>query len=159
MRQALVVSSKETILECFTTNDCAFLTRPKSAAVKYMGYDGAMSALGPHGRYWCELRKVMTLELLSNRRLELMKHVRASEVGLCISDLYSLGFKQRNGVAERLDTCYEPGVTKVDMTEWFRMVTMNLMLRAIAGKYITTFQSPEFFILFFILLISFWNSW
>ncbi|KAH7864136.1 hypothetical protein Vadar_026170 [Vaccinium darrowii] len=94
MRQALVVSSKETILECFTTNDCAFLTRPKSAAMKYMGYDGDMLALGPHGHNWREIRKVMTLELLSNRRLELMKHVLASEVGLCISDLYSLVVKQ-----------------------------------------------------------------
>ncbi|KAH7864529.1 hypothetical protein Vadar_030590 [Vaccinium darrowii] len=136
MRQALVVSSKETILECFTTNDCVFLTRPKSAAMKYMGYDGAMSALSPHGHYWRELRKVTALELLSNRRLELMKHVRASEVGLCINDLYSLGVKQWNGVSERLYTCYEPSVTKVDMTKWFRMVTMNLMLRAIAGKWL-----------------------
>lgn len=134
MRQALVVSSKETILECFTTNDCAFLTRPKSAAVKYMGYDGAMTALGPHGHYWRELRKVMTLELLSNRRLELMKHVRVSEVGLCINYLYSLCVKQLNGVSGRLDTCYEPGATKVDMTQWFLLVTMNLMIRAIAGR-------------------------
>ncbi|KAH7863942.1 hypothetical protein Vadar_023858 [Vaccinium darrowii] len=122
MRRALVVSNKETIMECFTTNDCAFVTRPKSAAAKYMGYDGAISALGPHGPYWRELRKVMTLELLSNRRLELMKHMRASEVGLCINDLYSLCVKQLNGA------------TKLDVTHWFEQVTMNLMLRAIAGR-------------------------
>ncbi|KAG5566833.1 hypothetical protein RHGRI_002393 [Rhododendron griersonianum] len=109
MQRALVVSSKETIMECFTTNDRAFVSRPKSAAMKYMGYDGAISALGPHGPYWRELRKVMTHELLSNSRLELMKHMRASEVGLCINDLYSLCVKQLNGVSERLDNCYEPG--------------------------------------------------
>ncbi|KAF7153552.1 hypothetical protein RHSIM_Rhsim01G0222700 [Rhododendron simsii] len=56
LRCALVVSSKETIMECFTTKDRAFLTCPKSAALKYLGYDGAMSALGPHGPYWRELR-------------------------------------------------------------------------------------------------------
>ncbi|XP_058205367.1 xanthotoxin 5-hydroxylase CYP82C4-like [Rhododendron vialii] len=134
MRRALVVSGKETIMECFTTNDCAFVSRPKSAAVKYMGYDGAISALGPHGPYWRELRKVMTLELLSNRRLELLKHMRASEVGLCINDLYSLCVKQLNGVSEGGDNCHKPGATKVDMTHWFRLVTMNLMLRAIAGR-------------------------
>ncbi|XP_058206005.1 xanthotoxin 5-hydroxylase CYP82C4-like [Rhododendron vialii] len=121
-------------MECFTTNDRAFVSRPKSAAVKYMGYDGAISALGPHGPYWRELRKVMTLELLSNGRLELMKNMRASEVGLCINDLYSLYDKRLNGVSERLDNCHEPGATKVDMTQWFGLVTMNLMLRAIAGK-------------------------
>ncbi|KAI8573771.1 hypothetical protein RHMOL_Rhmol01G0301800 [Rhododendron molle] len=113
MQRALVVSSKETIMECFTTNDRAFVSRPKSAAMKYMGYDGAISALGPHGPYWRELRKVMTHELLSNSRLELMKHMRASELGLCINDLYSLCIKQLNGVSERLDNCYEPGATKI----------------------------------------------
>ncbi|XP_058205895.1 xanthotoxin 5-hydroxylase CYP82C2-like [Rhododendron vialii] len=145
MRRALVVSGKETIMECFTTNDCAFVSRPKSAAVKYMGYDGAMSALGPHGPYWRELRKVMTLEFLSNRHLELMKHMRASEVGLCINDLYSLCVKQLNGISEGGDNCHKPGATEVDMTHWFQIVTMNLMLRAIAGKDITMLQDPQFF--------------
>ncbi|KAG5566827.1 hypothetical protein RHGRI_002388 [Rhododendron griersonianum] len=140
MRRALVVSGKETIMECFTTNDRAFVSRPKSAAVKYMGYDGAMSVFGPHGPYWRELRKVMILKLLANSRLELMKHLRASEVGLCINDLYSLCVKQLNGVSEGLDNCHKPGATKVDMTHWFRLVPMNLMLRAIAGKDIIMLQ-------------------
>ncbi|KAF7152119.1 hypothetical protein RHSIM_Rhsim01G0222100 [Rhododendron simsii] len=55
-------------MECFTTNDRAFVSRPKSAAMKYMEYDGAISAIGPHGPYWRKLREVMTIELLSNRR-------------------------------------------------------------------------------------------
>ncbi|KAG5566828.1 hypothetical protein RHGRI_002389 [Rhododendron griersonianum] len=103
LRCALVVSSKETIMECFTTKDRAFLTRPKSAALKYLGYDGAMSALGPHGPYWREFRKVVTLELLSNRRLEILKQVRASEVGSCIKHLYLLWVRQQSRVRYGLD--------------------------------------------------------
>ncbi|XP_058206214.1 xanthotoxin 5-hydroxylase CYP82C4-like [Rhododendron vialii] len=133
LRCALVVSSKETIMECFTTKDRAFLTRPKSAALKYLGYDGAMSALGPHGPYWREFRKVTTLELLSNRRLEILKQVRALEVGSCIKHLYSLWVRQQSSVSERSENFFRPGAIKVDISQWFRHVTMNMILRQIVG--------------------------
>ncbi|KAA8550581.1 hypothetical protein F0562_002265 [Nyssa sinensis] len=121
MCQALVVSSKEAVMECFTKNDRVFLTRPVSAALKYIGYDGALFGLAPYGPYWREIRKIVASELLSNRHLELLKHVRASEVEACIKQLYSLCIK--NG-----------GSTEVDMSEWFGQVINNMMLRMIAGK-------------------------
>ncbi|CAL5387169.1 unnamed protein product [Camellia sinensis] len=108
-RQAVVVSSKQTVTECFTVNDRAFMSRPQTAALKYMGYNGAFSALGPSDDYWLQLRKVTTRDLLSNRHLESFKHVRALEMDLSIKELYSLSIK--NG-----------------------QVTMNLILRAIVGK-------------------------
>ncbi|CAL5334401.1 unnamed protein product [Camellia sinensis] len=119
--QAIVVSSKETITECFTINDRAFMSRPQTAALKYMGYNGASSALGPSDDYWRELRKLTTQHLLSNRHLESLKHVRALEVDLSIKELYLLSIK--NGTE-----------CKVKVSEWFRQVTLNLMLRVIAGK-------------------------
>ncbi|KAA8543534.1 hypothetical protein F0562_021720 [Nyssa sinensis] len=48
------------------------MTRPKSAALKYMGYNGAFFGLGAYGPYWREMRKVASLELLCNSRLELL---------------------------------------------------------------------------------------
>ncbi|KAF5937479.1 hypothetical protein HYC85_024985 [Camellia sinensis] len=33
--RAIVVSSKETITECFTVNDRAFMSRPQTTALKY----------------------------------------------------------------------------------------------------------------------------
>ncbi|CAL5334398.1 unnamed protein product [Camellia sinensis] len=107
--RAIVVSSKETITECFTVNDRAFMSRPQTAALKYMGYNGAFSAFGPSDDYWREIRKLTTQDLLSNRHLESLKHVRALEVDLSIKELYLFCIK--NG-----------------------QVTMNLMLRVIAGK-------------------------
>ncbi|CAL5387205.1 unnamed protein product [Camellia sinensis] len=120
--QAIVVSSKETITECFTVNDRAFMSRPQTAALKYMGYNGASSALGPSDDYWRELRKVTTQHLLSNRHLESLKLVRALEVDLSIKELYLLSVKNVR------TEC------KVKVSEWFRQVTLNLMLRVIAGK-------------------------
>ncbi|KAI8016052.1 Xanthotoxin 5-hydroxylase CYP82C4 [Camellia lanceoleosa] len=118
-RQAVVVSSKQTVTECFTVNDRAFMSHPQTAALKYMGYNGAFSALGPSDDYWLQLRKVTTHDLLSNRHLESFKHVRALEMDLSIKELYSLSIKNE---------------CKVKVSEWFRQVTMNLMLRAIVGK-------------------------
>ncbi|THG05446.1 hypothetical protein TEA_001841 [Camellia sinensis var. sinensis] len=118
-RRAIVVSSKETITECFSVNDRAFMSRPQTAALKYMGYNGAGSALGPSDDYWRELRKVTTQHLLTNRHLESLKHVRALEVDLSIKELHLLSIKNE---------------CKVKVSEWFRQVTLNLMLRVIAGK-------------------------
>ncbi|KAI8001094.1 Xanthotoxin 5-hydroxylase CYP82C4 [Camellia lanceoleosa] len=112
------MSNKEAIKDCFTTNDAVFMTRPKSATMKYMGYNGAFFGLGPLGPYWHKMRKLTTLELLSNRRLDSLQRVRASEVGSCIKELY---FGACGGVAQ----------TKVNMSQWFRRVTINMTLQMI----------------------------
>ncbi|XP_052201908.1 cytochrome P450 CYP82D47-like [Diospyros lotus] len=118
MHRAVVVSSKEMIKDCFITNDAAFMDRPETAAMKYLGYHGANFGLGPHGPYWRKMRKVTTLELLSDRRIGSLGHVRAAEVGAAIRELSA-----RCG-----------GTTTVDMAKWFRQVTRNMILKMIAGK-------------------------
>ncbi|RVW58376.1 Cytochrome P450 CYP82H23 [Vitis vinifera] len=62
--------------------DKAFATRPRSLAGKLMGYDHAMFGFSPYGTYWRDVRKLASVELLSNRQLELLNHVRDSEVKL-----------------------------------------------------------------------------
>lgn len=88
VHQALVVSNWKVAKECFTTNDKVFPTRPKSLAVKYMGYDHKMLGFAPYGPYWHSMRKLATIELLSSRRLELLKHVRDTEISSFIKELY-----------------------------------------------------------------------
>ena len=82
--QAVVISNWELAKECFTINDRAFLTRPRSFAVKIVGYDHAMLGFAPFGKYWRDVRKLAMVQLLSNRRLELLKHVRDEETKLFI---------------------------------------------------------------------------
>nr|GFA09457.1 cytochrome P450 82C4-like [Tanacetum cinerariifolium] len=79
-RRAFVVSSWEVAKECFTINDKALASRPKTAAVKHMGYNYAVFGFAPYTPFWREMRKIATLELLSNRRLEMLKDVRSSEI-------------------------------------------------------------------------------
>ncbi|CAN6449343.1 unnamed protein product [Victoria cruziana] len=116
--RVLVVSSMEIAEECFTTNDRAFASRPPLQSSKWLGYSYAMFGLAPYGSYWREARKITTLELLSNRRLELLKHIRVEEVGSLVRGLYhSCG-----------------GNHPVDMNRRLSGLSMNIILRMVAGK-------------------------
>nr|KYP66679.1 Cytochrome P450 82A3 [Cajanus cajan] len=77
--KVLVLSSWEMAKECFTVHDKAFSTRPCVAASKLMGYNYAMFGFTPYGSYWRQVRKLTTLELLSNNRLEPLKNTRTLE--------------------------------------------------------------------------------
>ncbi|RVX14941.1 Cytochrome P450 82A3 [Vitis vinifera] len=124
LKRAVVVSSWEMAKECFTTHDLALASRPELVAAKYLGYNYAMFAFSPHGAYWREVRKIATLELLSNRRLELLKNVRISEVETCMKELYELWAKKKS----------EAGVVLVDMKQWFGHLSLNVILKMVVGK-------------------------
>ncbi|KAL4346895.1 hypothetical protein GQ457_17G001740 [Hibiscus cannabinus] len=121
IHRALVVSNREVVKECFTTNDKVFLTRPKSLAIKHMGYDHNMLGFAPYGPYWRSIRKLATVELLSSRRLELLKHVPDTEIDSFIKGLYEQSVK--NG-----------GVAVVEMKERIGDLATNIIVRMIAGK-------------------------
>ncbi|KAL9992085.1 putative protopine 6-monooxygenase [Helianthus debilis subsp. tardiflorus] len=62
VHQVLVVSSAsgEVAKECFTTNDKAFASLPKSKAVEIMAYNYAMIGLAPYGDYcWNFINNIM----------------------------------------------------------------------------------------------------
>lgn len=121
IHRALVISSWEVAKECFTTNDKLFSTRPKSIAAKLMGYDHAIIGFAPYGSYWREVRKLSTAQLLSNHRLELLKHVRDTEVKVFIKELHEQCAKNGGHVA-------------VEMKERFKDLAMNIIVRMVAGK-------------------------
>ncbi|KAF8405102.1 hypothetical protein HHK36_010000 [Tetracentron sinense] len=124
VHRALVVSTCEVAKECFTTLDLVFSSRPKTVGFKHMGYNYAMFGAAPYGPYWRELRKIATLELLSNRRLEMLKHVRVSELDMSIKELYELCTKKKNN----------SGPVLVEMKRWFGDLTFNVSVRMVYGK-------------------------
>ncbi|GER36668.1 cytochrome P450 [Striga asiatica] len=98
-RQAVVVSQWELIKDCFTVNDQIFPSRPKMAILKHIVYKGAVFALEPHGPFWRDIRKIVTSQLFTTQQLEKLSHIRVSEVGRSVSDLYSMMLigKSKNG--------------------------------------------------------------
>uniref|UniRef100_A0A2N9FQK8 Cytochrome P450 n=1 Tax=Fagus sylvatica TaxID=28930 RepID=A0A2N9FQK8_FAGSY len=121
VHRTLVVSSWEIAKECFTTNDKAFATRPKGVALEVLGYNYAMFGFSPYGPYWRQVRKMTTLEVLSNYRLEMLKHIREAEVNDSIKDTYELLGKNNNKVL-------------VEMERWFGCTTLNVIFRMVVGK-------------------------
>ncbi|XLS94337.1 hypothetical protein HN51_070345 [Arachis hypogaea] len=123
-KKIVVLSNSEMAKECFTKNDAIVASRPNLVSFENLGYNGAMIGFTPYGPYWRELRKFSTLELLSNRRIELLSHVRVSEVRASTKDLLSLWSTQKN----------ESGYVLVDVKQWFAELTFNMVLRIVAGK-------------------------
>ncbi|KAK1395067.1 Xanthotoxin hydroxylase CYP82C [Heracleum sosnowskyi] len=121
--KTLVVSSWEIARECFTEQDRVLSGRPRSLAVKIMGYDHEMIGFLPIGTKWRNLRKLVMVELLSNRRLDQLKHIPESEVDLFIKGLYQI-WKSKG----------EKSMPVVELTERFRDLSMNIVVRMVAGK-------------------------
>ncbi|TYI21122.1 hypothetical protein ES332_A06G015400v1 [Gossypium tomentosum] len=96
VRRALVVSNWEIAKECLTIHDKALATRPKAVAMELLSYNHAMIATAPYGTYWRQMRKFIIIELLSNHRLNLLKHVRESEVNTSLQQLYQLWNKKKS---------------------------------------------------------------
>ncbi|KAF6143964.1 hypothetical protein GIB67_017572 [Kingdonia uniflora] len=124
MIKALVVSDSEVAKECFTTNDIVFATRPRVVATKHLSYDYAMFGFAPYGPYWREIRKIVVLELLSSKRIQLLKDVTSSEIGASIKELYEV-WEHNQG---------KEGLALVEMKRWLGDLTLNVVLRMVVGK-------------------------
>ncbi|KAL7604599.1 hypothetical protein Lser_V15G18801 [Lactuca serriola] len=128
VHQALVVSDAEIAKDCFTTNDKAFASRPKMEASKIMAYNYAVFGLAPYGDYWRKVRKMVVLEVLSQPRVEMLGHIRASEVRASLKELYD------GWVANKPTESSESQMVKVEMSQWFGNLVLNIVVRIVSGK-------------------------
>ncbi|XP_022137230.1 cytochrome P450 CYP82D47-like [Momordica charantia] len=114
--------------ECFTTNDRIFASRPKLVAGKLLGYDHAMLGTSPYGPYWRHVRKIATLQLLTNHRLHQLQHIQILEVRDSINKLHELCVNDKKDSRRVL----------VEMNAWFRDLTLNTIFKMVIGKRFST---------------------
>uniref|UniRef100_A0A2N9EGE0 Cytochrome P450 n=1 Tax=Fagus sylvatica TaxID=28930 RepID=A0A2N9EGE0_FAGSY len=81
----IVVSSPEFAKEVMKTHDVTFASRPSILASKILSYDSTNIGFAPYGNYWRQLRKICTLELLSQKRVESYQPIREEELSTLIS--------------------------------------------------------------------------
>nr|AJD25202.1 cytochrome P450 CYP82U4 [Salvia miltiorrhiza] len=122
--RGLVVSSWEAIKECLTANDRVFATRPSIAVAKYLGYGGASFGLAPYGPYWRDVRKMVTVDLLTARHLDDFSHVRTAEVDGFVKDLHSMCGGGNGGESKMV----------VALSGRIELLTFNIILRMLVGK-------------------------
>jgi len=102
--------------QCFTVNDRAFASRPKSIAFEILGYNFSMIGFSPYGSYWRTVRKISTIHVLSATRIDMLKHVMETEVKNAMKDSYS---------CEKMVT---------EMKKWFGDIAINVMFRTVVGE-------------------------
>ncbi|AES59942.1 putative cytochrome P450 [Medicago truncatula] len=76
---AIVVSSPEYAREVMKTHDIIFASKPKIVAIDILLYGSTDIAFSPYGNYWRQLRKICTIELLTQKRVSSFRPIREEE--------------------------------------------------------------------------------
>ncbi|GKV25303.1 hypothetical protein SLEP1_g34761 [Rubroshorea leprosula] len=87
MVPTVVVSSPQAAELFLKNNDLVFASRPTLEASKHMSYGQKGLAFSPYGTYWRDMRKMCTLELLSNHKINYFKSMRKEELNILIESI------------------------------------------------------------------------
>lgn len=83
----IVVSSPRGAEQFLKTHDLVFASRPPLESAKYMFYEQRDLSFSKYGSYWRNMRKLCTLQLLSNLRINSFRSMRSQELGLFVESL------------------------------------------------------------------------
>lgn len=84
---AIVLSSPAAAKLVLKTHDLVFASRPRSEASIHVAYNQRDLVFGPYGPYWRDMRKLVTLHLLSNLKIGQFQPMRRAELGLLVDSL------------------------------------------------------------------------
>ncbi|KAL7604972.1 hypothetical protein Lser_V15G19097 [Lactuca serriola] len=85
----IVISSPLLAKEVFKTNDLALASRPYTLLADIVLYGSSDVALGPYGDYWRQMKKMITVELLSAKKVRSFSGFREQEIDHFIEFLRS----------------------------------------------------------------------
>ncbi|MED6158796.1 hypothetical protein PIB30_036102 [Stylosanthes scabra] len=117
----VVVSSPSLVQECFTKNDIILANRPPFTAGKHVGYNFTTVTVAPYGDHWRNVRRIISLDVLSTHRLNSFLGIRKDEIMRLVQ---SLAASSRNG----------EDFAKVEMKSKLNEMTFNTIMRMISGK-------------------------
>ncbi|XP_038686581.1 cytochrome P450 71D9-like [Tripterygium wilfordii] len=85
----IVVSSPEVAKEVMKTHDISFASRPYILAIDVLFYNTSNMGFSPYGDYWRQMRKILTVELLTGRRVQALRSIREEEVSEFVKSISS----------------------------------------------------------------------
>nr|GMC64162.1 cytochrome P450 CYP736A12-like [Ipomoea batatas] len=83
----IIVSSPQAAQLFLKTHDLVFTNKPPNEAAKYTSYDQKNLSFSHYGPYWRNMRKLCSLELLSNHKINSFQAVRREELCYHIESL------------------------------------------------------------------------
>ncbi|KAK9668784.1 hypothetical protein RND81_13G086300 [Saponaria officinalis] len=114
----IVISSPETSKLFLKQHDLAFASRPALQAVKYLWYGGKAVGLAPYGEQWRKVRKLVTLQLLTSKKVDSFEWLRKKEI-----DRYIRSLKEASDVG-----------AVVSAGSIFKELAESIMFKMIVGK-------------------------
>ncbi|XP_020207301.2 isoflavone 3'-hydroxylase [Cajanus cajan] len=118
-RFVVVISSPTMVQECFTKYDTVLANRPQFLTGKYLFYNYTSMGSSSYGDHWRNLRRIITIDVLSTQRLNSFFHIRREETMRVIQKLVHESCK---------------GFTQVKLRPRLTEMTFNNMMRMISGK-------------------------
>ncbi|CAK8578241.1 unnamed protein product [Lathyrus sativus] len=118
-RLVVVVSSLSEFQQCFTKNDVVLANRPRFLSGKHIFYNYTTLGSTSYGEHWRNLRRITSLDVLSNNRINSFAGIRRDETKRMIAKL-----------AEDSSSDF----AEVELTFRFFDMTFNNIMRMISGK-------------------------
>ncbi|KAM1655154.1 hypothetical protein ACFX2K_007448 [Malus domestica] len=108
----VVVSSPRAAELFLKTHDLVFASRPPHEGSKHISFGQRNLSFAEYGSYWRDIRKMCTLELLSNHKINSFKSMRREEVALLIQSVE----EDANNGRVAIDLSVKVSSLSVDMT-------------------------------------------
>ncbi|KAK7822565.1 cytochrome p450 71a24, partial [Quercus suber] len=114
----IVVSSADAAQEIMKTQGLNFANWPKSSMFDKLLYNYKDVSMAPYGEYWRQMKSILVLHLLSNKRVQSFHSVKDEEIALMI---------------EKIKQCFNSTLA-VNLSEVFAKLTNDVVCRVALGK-------------------------
>ncbi|KAH7667473.1 Isoflavone 2'-hydroxylase protein [Dioscorea alata] len=133
-RRLLIISSYSLALQCFTTLDLIFATRPRLPSGRFLTYNYTTIGFSPYGPHWRTLRRIVAHHLFSNARLQSLGSTRTTELTSLLHHLYNTSSSSSSSF------------TRVELRPKLFELVLNVLMMGVAGKrYSSEAQARRFF--------------
>ncbi|WCJ31290.1 Cytochrome P450 81Q32 [Euphorbia peplus] len=119
-RHVVVISSPSAVEECFTKNDICLANRPGLTVGKYLSYNYTSLSTAPYGEHWRNLRRLISLQMLSPNQLNKYPHIRRDEIKKLMQKIYHVSSGDE--------------FVKVELKPLFLELTFKTVVQTVTGK-------------------------